>query len=133
MPINGMVLKKTGVNAVSGGTDVTYVVDGQEIANGVRVVDSSVTDFRTRGSFTFKNRVPTYNSTTQSWSKEKRSVTFTQPKILESGEVKFNLIRIEREIDPETTVAEANELLIQGGQATFDADLANFWAYGSLL
>jgi hypothetical protein len=132
MPLNGMILKKAGANSVTGGTDVTYTEDGQEVPNGTHLVDSSVTDFRTRSNIKLQNRIPTYNSLTGEYSKDKKTVTLVCPKILESGKTVYNLIRIEREVHPESTAAEAAELNIQGAQLLFDSDAANFWAVGSL-
>jgi hypothetical protein len=132
MPINGMVIKSAGTNSVTGGTDVTYVADGQDVPNGVHVVNASVADFRVRGNATFKNRVPTYSQTSSKWSKDKKTVTLVLPKLLSSGEIVFNLIRIEREVHPESTAAEAAELNTQGAQLLFDADTTSFWTVGSV-
>jgi hypothetical protein len=132
MPISGMVIKSGGTNSVAGGTDVTYVADGQDVPNGVHVVNASVSDFRVRGNATFKNRIPVYNQSSAKWTKDKKAVTLVLPKLLASGEVVFNLIRIEREVHPESTAAEALELNTQGAQMLFDTDFTNFWSVGSL-
>lgn len=132
MPLNGMILKKTGTNSVTGGTDITYVADGSQVNGGVAVVNSAGTDFRTRENCVFRNRKPSYDSKAKIWSKDKKSVVLQIPKLLASGEVTFNLIRIEREVHPESTAAEALELNIQGAQLLFDADTTSFWAVGGL-
>lgn len=130
MPVNGAILKKTGTNSVTGGTDVTYTSDGQTVQNGLHLVDAGTADYRVRPNMTLKHKPPTFSSGT--YSKDRKTVTLVFPKILASGETVFNLIRIEREVHPESTAAEALELNIQGAQVLFDTDFANFWSVGSL-
>jgi hypothetical protein len=55
------------------------------------------------------------------------------PKILADGSTEYNLIRIEREVHPESTAAEALELNIQGAQLLFDSEVLAFWSAGSLV
>lgn len=132
MPIKGMILKKAGTNAVTGGTDVTYSSDGTPVVNGTSVINAANTDYRTRESIVVRNRKPTYEAKTKSFTKDKKTVTFQQPKILADGSVVANLIRIEREVHPESTAAEAAELNCQGAQLLFDSDMASFWSVGSV-
>jgi hypothetical protein len=51
---------------------------------------------------------------------------------LASGKVVFNVIRIEREVHPEFSAANATDLNKVGAQLLFDTDMDNFWAAGSL-
>lgn len=132
MPINGMILKKTATCSVTGGTDVTYTPDGTTVANGASVVNAAGTDFRTRESVVVRNRKPSYTPSSKTWTKDKKSVVLQIPKILADGSVVNNLIRIEREVHPESTAAEALELNNQGAQLLFDADLTTFWSVGSV-
>lgn len=124
---------KSGSTAMTptGGSDVTFTPDGVSVANGIHVADAAQTDYRIRRNITFKNKVPTL-LTDSSYSKDKKSVTFVAPKILASGKTVFNLIRIEREVHPESTAAEALDLCMVGAQLVSDADFTAFWASGSL-
>lgn len=124
---------KSGATAMTptGGSDLTLTPDGQTVANGIHIADASQADFRIRKNATLRNRVPTLQSDGK-YSKDKKSVTFVAPKILASGEVVFNLIRVEREVHPESTAAEALDLVMIGAQLLTDSDFASFWSAGSL-
>lgn len=132
MSILSFAILAGGTNSATGGTSKTYANDGKPVAGGVHVSDASVTDFRIRPNASFQYREPKYNSATMRFSKDKKKVTLVVPKILASGSVEYNLIRLEREVHPESTAAEALELNTQGAQLLFDSELAAFWASGSL-
>jgi hypothetical protein len=130
MPLNGAIIKKAGTNSVTGGTDVTYSETGAAVVNGKQLIDSSVADFRIRPVITAKVKQPTLKAGV--YSKDRKSLQLVIPKILTSGETVFNLIRIEREVHPESTAAEALELNTQGAQMLYDSDFSNFWSLGTL-
>lgn len=125
---------KSGASAMTptGGTDKTFTPDGVTVANGIHLANAAQADFRIRENLTIKSKVPTLNSATSRYSKDRKSITLVAPKILVSGEIVFNLIRIEREVHPESTAAEALELCMLGAQLCTDSDIAGFWATGSL-
>lgn len=133
MPLNGAVVKKdaTGIT-VTAGTDQTFTSDGAPINSGIHLVDAGQTDYRIRRSMTVKVKQPVYNATT-GYSKDRKSITLTQPKILASGVTVFNVLRIEREVHPESTAAEALDINRVGAQLMSDADFDSFWSVGSLL
>lgn len=124
---------KSGTTAMtpSDGTDFTLTPDGQTVPSGLHLADAAQTDFRIRRNCTVKNKVPTVQAD-GTYTKDKKSMTFVAPKILASGKTVFNLIRIEREIHPESTAAEALDLNMIGAQLLSDTDLTAFWASGSL-
>jgi len=132
MPIKGAVLK-SGASAltVTGGTNKTFTDDGISIANGVHVSNAAQTDFRVRENITVKVKQPTL-STSGEYSKDKKTITIVIPKILANGKTTFNLIRIERETHPESTAAEAFELLMLACQTVSASDFLSFWSGGSL-
>jgi hypothetical protein len=124
---------KSGSTAMTptGGSDLTLTPDGVSVPNGVHISEAAQADFRIRRNATVKNKVPTLLPS-GSYSKDKKSITFVAPKILANGETVFNLIRIEREVHPESTAAEALDLCMIGAQLLSDADFATFWSAGSL-
>lgn len=132
MPIQSAVVK-TGATAltVTGGTDKTFGPDGQTVVNGVHIADVAQADFRIRANATFKNKVPVRGSDGK-YSKDRKSATYVQPKLLADGSTSYNLIRIEREVHPETTAAEAFDLLMIAGQLVSDTDFTTFWTVGNL-
>lgn len=133
MSLSSFAILAGGTNSASGGTSKTYANDGKQIAGGVHVADGSVSDMRIRPNATFKTREPKYDNVLKKFiSKDKKGIVLVIPKLKADGTVAFNLIRIEREVDAETTAAEALELNTQGAQLLFDAELAAFWASGNL-
>ena len=132
MPLSSAVVKTgaTGLTVV-GGSDETFTPDGVSIPQGLHLADAAETDFRVRKNMTIRNRPPTLDNLGV-YSKDKKSITIVAPKILASGATVFNLIRVEREVHPESTAAEALELNMLAGQALSDADFLSFWSAGSL-
>lgn len=132
MSLTNAVLKAGATSlAVTGGSDITFGPDGQAVANGLHVSVAADTDFRTRRNITFKNKVPTLQSD-GTYTKAKRSATYVRPKLLASGKTSFDLVRIEVESHPESTVAENLDFTMVGAQLLSDADFAAFWASGNL-
>lgn len=127
---NGSILAGGTVTA-AGGSAVTYTPDGQTVPNGIHLINAQVVDFRIRPNVTLKTKLPSLDSS-QVYSKDRKTVLLVIPKILASGKTVFNLIRIEREIHPESTAAEALEFNIQGAQFLVDSDYASFWSAGSI-
>lgn len=115
---------------ITGGTAVTYSQNGAVIPQGIQVADTSATDYRTQKTITFRSRLAAYNKGL--WSKNKRSATVVQPKVLADGSIAFNVFRVEQEIHPESSAAEILELRMLGVQSILDSEYATFWSNGSL-
>jgi hypothetical protein len=120
----------TGLTVV-GGADLAFTPNGQPISSGIQVHVATDTDFRTRRHATFRSKQPQLLGNGM-YSKSKQSCTFVQPKILADGSTVFNLVRVEVELHPESSVSEGAELRYIGGQLLTDSDFANFWQSGSL-
>lgn len=118
--------------AASGGSALAFADDGQSIPNGVHLVVPGDADYQTRRQATIKYRPPTLDARTGVFGKDKKTVCLVQPKVLTSGQVVFNTVRIEREVHPSTSAAEALDLLQVGAQFAFDADAEAFWSAGSI-
>lgn len=131
MPINGASIPVGATWTPSGGSAKTYTSDGITVANGVHLIDASVTDFRVRPQMTLKTKVPTLDSL-GNYSKGRRSLVCTIPKVLASGKTVFPLIRIELEDHPELSAAEVATLVSIGVNTLVDADFATFWSTGSV-
>jgi hypothetical protein len=133
MSLTNAVVKAGATSlTVVGGADETFTPDGVTVANGLHIADAAQADFRIRKNMSIKNRVPTLQ-TDGTYTKDKKSITIVAPKLLASGATAFNLVRVEREVHPESTAAEAFELNMLLGQALSDADFTAFWTSGSLL
>lgn len=131
MAIDGMSLLKgaTGIS-ITGGTAAVFESDGLKVSNGIHVVDTTVSDLTLCPHATFKNKPHSLQSD-GSYSKGKREVNFTVPKVLASGQTSFQVSRNQFEIHPEMTDAEILELRLMTCQLIMDSELDNFFKYGS--
>jgi len=132
MGLKTMSLLAGATIAASGGTALGFTDDGVTIANGLHLVVPADADYQTRRQVTVKYRQPTLDAKTGVYGKDKKSISLALPIVLPSGAVVFNTIRIEREIHPSLSAAEALELNKLGAQLLTDSDVENFWAAGSL-
>lgn len=132
MSVDNCTFKKdaTGVS-ITGGTDIIFTQIGSDIANGIVVVNAAQADFRIRESITFRNRNPTKDRN-GSWSKAKRSSLILCPMLLASGDIAYNLGRVDFEIHPEATSAHIANLRYLTSQLTSSAEVTNFLTAGSL-
>lgn len=132
MSISSLSLQKdaTGMT-VTAGTPLTLSSDGVEVKNGVHVADMNEADFTIRTNITFRTRNPQFLSD-GSYTKAKRFATIVVPKNLGVDGIVFNVVRIEVEAHPKTTLAELTNLHLLGAQILTDADLASFRNNGSL-
>lgn len=132
MGLKTMSLLAGATVSSSGGTALVFADDGQTIQNGVHLIVPADADYQTRRQVTAKYRPPTLNATTGVYSKDKKSISLALPLVLADGRVVFNTIRIEREVHPSLPAVTAEELCKLGAQLLVDADVASFWATGSL-
>lgn len=123
---------KAGTTAVSvtGGSDITFALTGQTVANGLNVSVQEDADYRTRRNATWKSRVPSVNSGV--YSKGKNEVVFVKPIILDDGTTVFNSIRIALEVHPALPTADAVDLKRIGAQLLTAAAYDSFWSLGAL-
>lgn len=131
MPLNGMTFLEGGTISVTGGTSKTLTSDGQQVANGIHLIDGSVSDFKTRPNCTVKYKAPTLKAD-GTYTKAKLSFVGVRPFLSADGMTHFNLVRTEVEIHPEASTAELGKLRVQGAQQLTDVDTDNFWLVGSL-
>lgn len=118
--------------AVTGGSALAFASDGMSIQNGVHLIVPADLDYQTRRQMTVKNRPPTLDPKTGAWGKDKKSISIAFPAILADGRTVFHTLRLEREVHPSIDPGYAVELNKLGAQALIDADMADFWAVGSL-
>jgi hypothetical protein len=132
MSIEGLTLMKgaTGITVV-GGTSAEFTDDGLQVSNGIHVVDESETNALVRPHATFKNK-PHALQGNGTYSKGVRTVNITVPKLLADGTISYTVFRGTIEIHPELSVAEITEIRRLAVQCLSDADLDNFYVYGSV-
>lgn len=130
MTMKNMSLLSGATVSATGGTAQVFADNGVTIPNGVQLVVPADTSFATRRSATARVRQPTLGRDGV-YGKDKKSISYNFPKTLASGKIVNNVIRVEREVHPEVTAAEANELNLIAAQLLTDPDTSNFWAIGS--
>lgn len=131
MPIIGSTVK-TGTTSVSvaGGSDITFALTGQSVANGLNVSVTEDTDFRTRRNATFKSRVPSV--TNGVYTKGKNEVVFVKPSLLEDGSTVFNTVRLSLEVHPSLAQSDVTDLRRIAVQLLSSASYDAFWSLGAL-
>lgn len=131
MGLKTMSLLSGATLSVAGGTAVAFSDDGVSVQNGVHLVVPGDSSYTTRRTATAKYRPPAVDSTGV-YSKDKKTISIVKPMVLASGKVVHNVIRIEREVHPELSAADAADLNKIAAQLLFDTDLDAFWSSGSL-
>jgi len=127
---NASILTGATLSA-TGGTAMVFADDGVTVPNGVHISVPATADYRVRENATFRFRPPTlYPDGT--YSRDKKTVTLVVPMILASGKVVNNVFRIEREVHPEYSAANAVNFNKLASQLLSDTDFDNFWSAGSL-
>lgn len=132
MGLKTMSLLSGATVSASGGTALAFAEDGVSIANGVHLVVPADTDYQTRRQVTAKVKQPTLDAKTGVYGKDRKTISLTLPLVLPDGKVVFNVIRVEREVHPSLSAANALELNQLAAQILIDADVAAFWAAGTL-
>lgn len=132
MGLKTMSLLSGATVTASGGSALVFADDGVTIPNGLHLIVPADADYQTRRQVTAKYRPPTIDAKTGAYSKDKKSITLVLPLVLSTGAVVFNTMRIEREVHPSLSAANALELNKLGAQLLSDSDSDAFWATGSL-
>jgi hypothetical protein len=117
--------------SVTGGTAKSFQVTGEEVKNGVALVDISETDPRLRRKITVRS-VPSKLQPDGSYSKEKRWVTFRVPSLDASGNVVVDIYRYEANVAPTTVSTTDLNQRLTFSQTLFDTDFETFHTTGSL-
>jgi len=132
MGLKTMSLLASATVAASGGSALAFAEDGVSIPNGLHLIVPSDTDFTTRRQVTVKYRPSTYDTKTGKFTKDKKTLSLVKPYVNTDGSIVFSVIRVERELYPLESAANATEMLKLAAQMCVDTDLDSFWATGSL-
>lgn len=130
MTMKNMSLLSGATVAATGGTALVFSDNGVTIPNGVQLVVPADTTLATRRSVTARVRAPSLGRDGV-YGKDKKVMSFNVPLTLASGKIVNNVIRVEREVHPELSAANALELNSIGAQMLTDSDSASFWSIGS--
>lgn len=127
---NAIIVSDACTVSVTGGTNRTLSQAGPVLANGVHVIDTSITDFRVQPTFDFVSRQPVLNSD-GTYVKSRRSCHIVRPKLLASGKYETNSGDVIMKMHPESTAAEFAAMKKDLIQAIIDSDFDNFWQLGT--
>lgn len=130
MPLNGAVIKEGATYAPTGGTDITFSLTGERVANGIVTANMAESNFFAREKVYQTVRMPVLMPDGD-FSKMKTSLRIVRPATLPSGKVVYNIVRVEQEIHPLTPTEAVNLRSLAIG-ALADADFTQFWEAGSL-
>lgn len=131
MSLKNMTLLAGATLSASGGTSLVFADDSVTIPNGVHLIVPADADYQTRRQVTAKVRQPVRDPKTGTYGKDKKSMCHARPVVLTDGSICFETIRVEREMHPSSSAANAVELNKIGAQMLFDTDTDSFWAVGS--
>lgn len=131
MSLKEMTTKDAATITVTDGTSVTFAEDGISIPNGIHLIASSDTEYKTRRQLTAKTRAGAYDYKTNSYTKDKRSMVLVAPVIDDNLKIVFNTVRLEVEVLPTMSTASKVELLKQAAQLLLSADSEEFWVTGT--
>jgi hypothetical protein len=131
MALKNMSILAGATLSATGGTAKVFADDGVSVANGVHLVVPATADYRVRESATVKFRPPVLLPD-GTYTRDKKSLSLTIPQLLANGKIVNNVFRLERELHPELSAANATEFNKLVAQMLFDTDTDGFWNTGSL-
>jgi hypothetical protein len=132
MGLKSMSLLASATISATGGTALVFADDAVTIQNGLHLIVPADADYQTRRQVTAKYRQPSLDQKTATYGKDKKSISYTVPLVLSSGQVVFNVIRIEREVHPSLSAAACAEMNKIGAQLLVDTDTDAFWGSGAM-
>jgi len=132
MALKNMSLVAGATITVTNGTAQVFADDGITIPNGVHLVVPADADYQTRRQVTAKYKPPVLDAKTGVYGKDRKSISYTFPVVLEDGKVFFEVLRIEREMHPSSDAARATEINKIGAQLLTATATDGFWGNGSV-
>lgn len=132
MSITNAALAEGATISVTGGTAKTFAVSGAKISNGLQIIDTSVTDVRTRPLVNLQAFPSTFDPKT-GWSVDKRVSKAVRPYVDASSIQRFPSIEIKQNLFADMTAAQRLELRKMAAQLLLDTDFDGFNETGSLV
>lgn len=110
---------------------MTLSLTGKQVVGGGEYINSAETDFFARESLVASYKPATVDSK-GSVTKSRCTVTINRPrKDPDTGEVMYNVGRIQLEIDPISGIAEADNIRLLMVSALLDSEMLAFWQTGA--
>lgn len=133
-----MALKNMSIHAdptvaiTPGANNYTLGNDGVSVQGGSHFVFKEDTEYESRRQVTVKHRPPTYDTKSQAYGKDKKSICIAWPYVLPTGKIVFNTIRIERECHPAFNADKQAQLLKMATGVLVDSEAGDFWTTGDI-
>lgn len=124
-------LKDGGTTSTTGGTDQNFDRTNLPVNNGYEYADVSESDFFAREKIILAARQPQVQAD-GSYSKQKASLRFVLPITLASGDIAYNVVRVEVEYHPEASAANLSELREMGSQLAIGTQFDDIYTAGTL-
>jgi hypothetical protein len=118
--------------AATGGTAKAFTLDSLKVANGIALIESSYSDYRVARRLTLKSKPSVYDRNTGLWSAAKKEAVVTLPVVLANGLTEFQSFTLVHIGSAEVAMSVQDTLRNLTAQTLFDADLTDFWRYGTL-
>lgn len=123
-------LKLSPTGAFTSGTDHAFTDIGIDVNNGANYHDLTHATYQDRPQLTLRTTPSKKLAGSGQVTKRKSFASLIMPKQKADGSYVNNVIRVEFELDPETTDAEIEALGLYGGQIACGSTLLNFRKYG---
>lgn len=127
MAINSASISIDATLAASGGTAKTL----KELARGNGSITTYIDEglsFQARQEVTFSTKVPKISPSGPGGYTQARSVILLKkPKTLANLKNTVNTLQLSLSVDPETSAAEVQNMLVTAAQLLFDTDFSDFW------
>lgn len=116
-----------GTVAFSAGTATTVKELGRDLGQLNTYLDDGAA-FSARTEVQFSTKDPKISATAPGgYTQARTTARLLKPKTLANGARTVNSVRLELSVDPETTAAEIESLLVLAAQILKDSDYADFW------
>lgn len=133
MSINNPSFLLDATLAATGGTAKAFVANGENVANGIGLIESGYASYLTARRITLKNKPSYYDRTKGLWVPLKRESTVALPVLRADGTYGFESYTLVYNGLPETAVAVNDTNRNLAAQVLFDTDLTSFWREGALV
>lgn len=120
-----------GTTTTAGGAAQTFDRTSTPVNNGYEYADVSETDHLARQKVIISARNPALQSD-GTWSKHKAKGQYVLPITLASGEISYNVVRVEVEYHPEASTTNVDELCEMGAQMLIGTALSDTITAGTL-
>lgn len=132
MALTSASINVDGTVATTGGTATALTKLGGSLdSHDAILADNAAYAARTQISFVAKP--PKVSATAPAgYTQARTSVKLMKPKTLANAARTINSVKLELSVDPETTAAEIQTLLVLSAQLLVDSDFADFWKQQAL-